>query len=214
MAHVAWRIAVRKKTTRRLHGPLGGGQREISKGPCLDVIQNPPRTAHPMGRAADGDQLFWGWKTRNWKKKKKKKTDAGPRILKALHQHDGEDSHDDRGRFNRLRKRAGIFIPPRSALGFVENFFHMVFGPRWPAARKSSMPFEVSLILYAETRLFNASTFTARTVVFQLVRHLQRCGRRYICVAEKARCTAAPNEAVMHMPVGSRRNRPRLRNGC
>src|SRR6185437_913577 len=63
--------------------------------------------------------------------------------------------------FYRLRK-GQEFIPPRTDLGFVENFFHMVFG-KVPAPEVVKA-FEVSMVLYAEHG-FNASTFTARTVV-------------------------------------------------
>jgi 2-methylcitrate synthase len=66
--------------------------------------------------------------------------------------------------FNRSRK-SQEFIPPRSDLGFVENFFHMVFG-KVPAPEVVKA-FEVSMVLYAEHG-FNASTFTARTVVSSL----------------------------------------------
>src|SRR5215469_7655169 len=66
--------------------------------------------------------------------------------------------------FHRSRK-GQEFIPPRSDLGFVENFFNMVFGGvPVPEVVKA---FEVSMILYAEHG-FNASTFTARTVVSSL----------------------------------------------
>lgn len=68
------------------------------------------------------------------------------------------------GAFTRLRK--GLeFIPPREDLSVAANFFHVCFG-KVPAP-EVVRAFEVSLILYAEHG-FNASTFTARTVVSSL----------------------------------------------
>ena len=53
-------------------------------------------------------------------------------------------------------------ILPDSSLGFSENFFHMCFGEvPGPEIIKC---FDISMTLYAE-HSFNASTFTARTIV-------------------------------------------------
>jgi 2-methylcitrate synthase len=68
------------------------------------------------------------------------------------------------GAFYRFRK-GQEFIPPRSDLSIAENFFHLCFG-RVPAP-EVVRAFDVSLVLYAEHG-FNASTFTARTVVSSL----------------------------------------------
>jgi 2-methylcitrate synthase len=66
--------------------------------------------------------------------------------------------------FFRTRKGKNI-IPPKTRLGFSENFFHMCFA-KIPS-KEIVKAFDVSLILYAE-HSFNVSTFTARTITSSL----------------------------------------------
>jgi len=85
-------------------------------------------------------------------------------------------------------------LPPRSDLGFCENFFHMCFG---------SVPdqivvktFDASMTLYAE-HSFNASTFTARVIVSTLSDLYS--GVTGAIGALKGPLHGGANEAVMHM---------------
>lgn len=133
----------------------GRSQRAISEE-LLAVIQKTPRTAHPM------DVLRTAVSFLGMEDSEMAKSDAATNLKRSI-------SLMARiptiiAAFQRLRKGREI-IAPRSDLGFVENFFHMVFG-KAPAA-DVVRAFEVSMILYAEHG-FNASTFTARTVVSSL----------------------------------------------
>lgn len=133
----------------------GRRQRAVSSK-LLEVIQKSPRTAHPM------DVLRTAVSFLGCEDFELDKNDPGtnlkrsislmakiPTIIAAFHHwRKGEE-----------------FIPPRSDLGFVENFFNMVFG-KVPAPEVVKA-FDVSMVLYAEHG-FNASTFTARTVVSSL----------------------------------------------
>jgi 2-methylcitrate synthase len=94
-------------------------------------------------------------------------------------------------------------IPPDPSLGFAENFFHMVFG-KVPAPEVVKA-FDVSLTLYAEHG-FNASTFTARTVV-STGADLHGAVTAAIA-ALKGPLHGGANEAVMHMllEIGSVEN--------
>jgi 2-methylcitrate synthase/citrate synthase II len=85
-------------------------------------------------------------------------------------------------------------IAPDTSLGFAENFFHMVFG-KVPAPEVVKA-FDVSLTLYAEHG-FNASTFTARTVV-STGADLHGAVTAAIA-ALKGPLHGGANEAVMHM---------------
>lgn len=85
-------------------------------------------------------------------------------------------------------------IAPDTSLGFAENFFHMVFG-KVPAPEVVKA-FDVSLTLYAEHG-FNASTFTARTVV-STGADLHGAVTAGIA-ALKGPLHGGANEAVMHM---------------
>jgi len=85
-------------------------------------------------------------------------------------------------------------ISPDPSLGFAENFFHMVFG-RVPQPEVVKA-FDVSLTLYAEHG-FNASTFTARTVV-STGADLHGAVTAAIA-ALKGPLHGGANEAVMHM---------------
>jgi 2-methylcitrate synthase len=130
-------------------------QRAISSK-LLEVVQKSPRTAHPMDvlrtavsfLGSEDFELDKNDPDTNLKRSISL-TAKIPTMVAAFH---------------RWRK-GQEFIPPRSDLGFVENFFNMVFGGvPVPEVVKA---FEASMILYAEHG-FNASTFTARTVVSSL----------------------------------------------
>ena len=130
-------------------------QRAISSR-LLEVIQKSPRTAHPMDvlrtavsfLGSEDFELDKNDPVTNLKRSISLMAKI-PTMVAAFH---------------RWRK-GQEFIPPRSDLGFVENFFNMIFGK--VPAREVVRAFEVSMILYAEHG-FNASTFTARTVVSSL----------------------------------------------
>jgi 2-methylcitrate synthase len=133
----------------------GRGRRGISED-LVEVIRRIPRTAHPM------DVLRTALSFLGTEDAQMGRDDAAANLSRSI---------DLMSRiptiiaaFYRLRK-GQEFIPPRSDLGYTENFFHMVFG-RLPAP-EIVKAFEASLILYAEHG-FNASTFTARVVVSSL----------------------------------------------
>lgn len=134
---------------------MGRGQRAISKD-LLAVIQKSPRNAHPMDVLRTGVSFLGAEDT------EMDKTDAATNFKRSVSLMAKIPTMI--AAFYRLRK-GQEFIPPRSDLGFVENFFHMVFG-KVPAPEVVKA-FEVSMVLYAEHG-FNASTFTARTVVSSL----------------------------------------------
>lgn len=85
-------------------------------------------------------------------------------------------------------------IAPRADLGFAENFFHMYFG-EVPDA-KVVRCFDASLTFYAEHG-FNASTFTARTIVSSLSDIYS--GVTGAIGSLKGPLHGGANEAVMHM---------------
>ena len=130
----------------------GRSRREISPD-LIAVIQKSPRTAHPM------DVLRTAVSFLGSEDEKPKHNDLAANLERAVDM--TAKIPTMLAEFYRLRK-GQEFIPPRGDLGFVENFFHMIFG-KVPAPEVVKA-FEVSLILYAEHG-FNASTFTARTVV-------------------------------------------------
>lgn len=119
----------------------------------LAVIQKMPRSAHPMDVVRTAVS-FLGAEDPDLSKNNpdinQKRSIAMmakiPTIIAAFYRH----------------RRGQEFIPPRGDIGFVANFFNMVFG-KVPAP-EILRAFEVSLILYAEHG-FNASTFTSRVVV-------------------------------------------------
>ena len=163
---------------------FGRGQRAISND-LLSIIQKTPRTAHPMDvlRTAlsflgteDIEMDKTGVVT-NFKRSVSMMAKI-PTIIAA---------------FYRLRKGQD-FIPPRGDLRFVENFFHMVFG-KVPAPEVIKA-FEVSMVLYAEHG-FNASTFTARTVVSSQSDIYS--GVVAGIASLKGPLHGGANEAVMHM---------------
>lgn len=94
-------------------------------------------------------------------------------------------------------------IAPRRDLGFAENFFHMYFG-EVPDARVVRC-FDASLTFYAEHG-FNASTFTARTIVSSLSDIYS--GVTGAIGSLKGPLHGGANEAVMHMllDIGSAEN--------
>ncbi|MDR3456946.1 MAG: bifunctional 2-methylcitrate synthase/citrate synthase [Verrucomicrobiae bacterium] len=163
---------------------LGRGQREISKD-LLSVIQKSPRTAHPM------DVLRTAVSFLGMEDTELDKTDAATNLKRSISMMAKIPTMI--AAFYRLRKGQD-FIPPRSDLGFVENFFNMIFG-RVPAPEVVHA-FEVSLILYAEHG-FNASTFTARTVVSSLSDIYS--GVVGGIASLKGPLHGGANEAVMHM---------------
>jgi 2-methylcitrate synthase len=130
----------------------GRGQRVISKD-LLAVIQKSPQTAHPM------DVLRTAVSFLGMEDAEMDKTDGATNLKRSVSLMAKIPTM--LAAFYRLRK-GQEFIPPRSDLGFVENFFHMIFG-KVPAPEVVKA-FELSIVLYAEHG-FNASTFTARTVV-------------------------------------------------
>lgn len=119
----------------------------------LAVIQKMPRSAHPMDVVRTAVS-FLGAEDPDLSKNNpdinQKRSIAMmakiPTIIAAFYRH----------------RRGQEFIPPRGDIGFVANFFNMIFG-KVPAP-EILRAFEVSLILYAEHG-FNASTFTSRVVV-------------------------------------------------
>ncbi|HSY18775.1 MAG TPA: bifunctional 2-methylcitrate synthase/citrate synthase [Candidatus Acidoferrales bacterium] len=163
---------------------LGRGQRDISKD-LLSVIQKSPRTAHPM------DVLRTGVSFLGMEDKEMDKADAATNLQRSISMMAKIPTMI--AAFYRLRKGQD-FIPPRSDLGFVENFFHMIFGE--VPAPEVVHAFEVSLILYAEHG-FNASTFTARTVVSSLSDIYS--GVVGGIASLKGPLHGGANEAVMHM---------------
>jgi 2-methylcitrate synthase len=163
---------------------LGRSQREISKD-LLSVIQKSPRTAHPM------DVLRTAVSFLGTEDTEMDKTDAATNLKRSISMMAKIPTMI--AAFYRLRK-GQEFIPSRSDLGFVENFFHMVFG-KVPAPEVIHA-FEVSLILYAEHG-FNASTFTARTVVSSLSDIYS--GVVGGIASLKGPLHGGANEAVMHL---------------
>jgi len=162
----------------------GRGRRGISAD-LLSVIQKSPRTAHPM------DVLRTAVSFLGMEDAEMAKTDAGTNLKRAINLMAKIPTM--LAAFYRFRK-GQEFIPPRNDLGFVENFFHMVFGKApSPEVVKA---FEVSMVLYAEHG-FNASTFTARTVVSSLSDIYS--GVVGGIASLKGALHGGANEAVMHM---------------
>ena len=162
----------------------GRSQRELSPD-LLSVIQKSPRTAHPM------DVLRTAVSFLGSEDPELTKSDAATNLKRAVSL--TAKIPTIIAAFYRHRKGQGI-IPSRSDLGFVENFFHMIFG-KVPAP-EVVRAFEVSLILYAEHG-FNASTFTARVIVSSM-------SDIYSGVVGgigslKGALHGGANEAVMHM---------------
>ncbi len=130
-------------------------RRNISPA-LLNVIRQSPRTAHPM------DVLRTGVSFLGMEDAAPEKEDAATNLSRSIDLM--AKIPTTIGAFYRFRK-GQEFVPPRSDLGMAENFFHVCHG-RVPAP-EVVRAFDVSLVLYAEHG-FNASTFTARTVVSSL----------------------------------------------
>jgi len=162
----------------------GRAQRDISKA-LQAVIEATPTHAHPM------DVLRTAVSFLGTEDTEMDKTDAETNLKRSISMMAKIPTMI--AAFYRLRKGQD-FIPPRSDLGFVENFFHMIFG-KVPAPEVVHA-FEVSLILYAEHG-FNASTFTARTVVSSLSDIYS--GVVGGIASLKGPLHGGANEAVMHM---------------
>jgi 2-methylcitrate synthase len=173
-------------TAKQLAGFMAAGrsQREITKD-LLSMIQKYPRTAHPM------DVLRTAVSFLGMEDAELDKSDAAMNLKRSISMMAKIPTMI--AAFYRLRKGQD-FIPPRSDLGFVENFFHMIFG-KVPEPEVVHA-FEVSLILYAEHG-FNASTFTARTVVSSLSDIYS--GVVGGIASLKGPLHGGANEAVMHM---------------
>jgi 2-methylcitrate synthase len=163
---------------------MGRGQRALSED-LLAVIQKSPRTAHPMGVLRTAVSFL------GMEDVELDKTDAAMNLKRSISLMAKIPTMI--AAFYRRRK-GQEFLPPRSDLGFVENFFHMVFG-KVPAPEVVKA-FEVSLVLYAEHG-FNASTFTARTVVSSLSDIYS--GVVGGIASLKGALHGGANEAVMHM---------------
>ena len=130
-------------------------QRKLSAD-LLAILQRFPRTAHPM------DVLRTSVSFLGVEDKEMARQDAATNLKRSIRLLARIPAII--AAFYRLRKGEEI-IPPRSDLGFSENFFHMVFGKVPPPEVVKA--FDVSLVLYAEHG-FNASTFTTRVVVSSL----------------------------------------------
>ena len=162
----------------------GRAQRDISRE-LLSVIEATSRTAHPM------DVLRTAVSFLGTEDEEMEKTDAETNLKRSISMMAKIPTMI--AAFYRLRKGQD-FIPPRNDLGFIENFFHMIFGE--VPAPEVVHAFEVSLILYAEHG-FNASTFTARTVVSSLSDIYS--GVVGGIASLKGPLHGGANEAVMHM---------------
>jgi 2-methylcitrate synthase len=162
----------------------GRGQRAISQD-LLAVIQKSPRTAHPM------DVLRTAVSFLGMEDSEMERTDAATNLKRSVSLMAKIPTM--LAAFYRFRK-GQEFISPRDDLGFVENFFHMVFG-KVPAPEVVKA-FEVSMVLYAEHG-FNASTFTARTVVSSMSDIYS--GVVGGIASLKGALHGGANEAVMHM---------------
>jgi 2-methylcitrate synthase len=130
-------------------------RRQISPA-LLDVLRRCPRTAHPM------DVLRTGVSFLGMEDAAPEKDDAASNLERAIEL--TAKLPTLLGAFYRFRQGQD-FLPPRADLSLAENFFQVCHG-RVPAP-EVVRAFEVSLVLYAEHG-FNASTFTARTVVSSL----------------------------------------------
>jgi 2-methylcitrate synthase len=133
----------------------GRSRRQLSPE-LLAVIQKTPRKAHPMDLLRTAVSFF------GMEDPAPEKDDAAANLDRSISLM--AKIPIMLGSFYRVRKGLEI-IPPRSDLGFAQNFFHICLGQVPPS--EVVRAFEVSLILYAEHG-FNASTFTARVVVSTL----------------------------------------------
>jgi 2-methylcitrate synthase len=159
-------------------------RRNISPA-LLEVIRKAPRTAHPMDALRTAVSFF------GMEDATPEKTDAAANLNRSIDLLAKIPTMI--GAFYRFRK-GQEFIPPRSDISMAENFFHVCHG-RVPAP-EVVRAFDVSLTLYAEHG-FNASTFTARTVVSSLSDLYS--GVVGGIASLKGPLHGGANEAVMHM---------------
>jgi 2-methylcitrate synthase len=159
-------------------------RRNISAA-LVEVIRKSPRTAHPMD-VLRTTVSFFGMEDAS-----PEKTDAATNQNRSIDLLAKIPTMI--GAFYRFRK-GQEFIPPRADLSMAENFFHVCHG-RVPAP-EVVRAFDVSLTLYAEHG-FNASTFTARTVVSSLSDLYS--GVVGGIASLKGPLHGGANEAVMHM---------------
>ena len=159
-------------------------RRNISPA-LLEVIRQAPRQAHPM------DVLRTAVSFLGMEDATPEKNDAATNLNRSIDLLAKIPTMI--GAFYRFRK-GQEFIPPRADLSMAENFFHVCHG-KVPAA-EVVRAFDVSLTLYAEHG-FNASTFTARTVVSSLSDLYS--GVVGGIASLKGPLHGGANEAVMHM---------------
>jgi len=159
-------------------------RRNISPA-LLEVIRKSPRTAHPMDALRTAVSFF------GMEDAAQDKTDAATNLNRSIDLLAKIPTMI--GAFYRFRK-GQEFIPPRGDLSMAENFFHVCHG-KVPAP-EVVRAFDVSLTLYAEHG-FNASTFTARTVVSSLSDLYS--GVVGGIASLKGPLHGGANEAVMHM---------------
>jgi 2-methylcitrate synthase len=159
-------------------------RRNIS-GLLLEIIRKSPRTAHPMDVLRTAVSFF------GMEDASPEKTDPAANLNRSIDLLAKIPTMI--GAFYRFRK--GLeFIPPRADLSIAENFFYVCHGS--VPAPEVVRAFDVSLTLYAEHG-FNASTFTARTVVSSLADLYS--GVVGGIASLKGPLHGGANEAVMHM---------------
>ena len=184
VAWLIWKGELPSKAELARFMEMGRGQRAISED-LLTLIRKSPRAAHPM------DVLRTAVSFLGMEDVEMDKTDAATNLKRSISLMAKIPTII--AAFHRSRKKQE-FIPPRTDLDFVENFFHMMFG-KVPAPQVVKA-FEVSMVLYAEHG-FNASTFTARTVVSSLSDIYS--GVVGGIASLKGALHGGANEAVMHM---------------
>ena len=158
--------------------------REISPE-LIAVIGKFPKDAHPMDTVRTGVSFLGMEDPDCWDNAPEKNLEKSIKMLAKIPTIVATD----------YRIRKGLErIAPREDLGYAENFFNMCFGevPEPEVLRC----FDVSMILYAE-HSFNASTFTARTIISSLA---DIYGAVTGAIASlKGPLHGGANEAVMHM---------------
>ena len=155
-------------------------------GPALlEVVRKCPRKAHPMDVLRTAVSFF------GMEDPAPEKADAAANLNRSIDLLAKIPTII--GAFYRFRKGQD-FVAPRADLSIAENFFHVCHG-RVPAP-EVVRAFDVSLTLYAEHG-FNASTFTARTVVSSLSDLYS--GVVGGIASLKGPLHGGANEAVMHM---------------
>ena len=159
-------------------------QREISDE-LIAVIGKFPKDAHPMDTVRTGVSFLGMEDPDCWDNAPEKNLEKSIKMLAKIPTIVATD----------YRFRKGLDrIAPRDDLGYAENFFNMCFGevPEPEVLRC----FDVSMILYAE-HSFNASTFTARTIISSLA---DIYGAVTGAIASlKGPLHGGANEAVMYM---------------